>query len=208
MDDDEDEEQYTTNNDDSGSKKRKRNSNAKDKDSNSSRSKKSSRQPLAPIDYDDDSSNRKSSNSNSSTQRRARRWSKDEDEKLRKAVASIGAQNWKQIAEHLEGRTDVQCLHRWQKVLDPDLIKGPWSKEEDELVVQLVAQYGPKKWSKIASHLKGRIGKQCRERWHNHLNPAIRKDAWTPEEDNILLEEHARLGNKWAEIARKLPGAN
>ena len=41
----------------------------------------------------------------------------------------------------------------------------------------LVKDLGPKKWSIIASHLPGRIGKQCRERWHNHLNPDIRKDA-------------------------------
>ena len=70
----------------------------------------------------------------------------------------------------------MQCLHRWQKVLNPSLVKGPWTPEEDAKVVQLVNEYGPKKWSLIAAHLPGRIGKQCRERWHNHLNPHIRKD--------------------------------
>ena len=48
------------------------------------------------------------------------------------------SRNWKKIAECLEGRTDVQCLHRWQKVLNPDLVKGPWSIEEDALVLRLV----------------------------------------------------------------------
>jgi len=58
----------------------------------------------------------------------------------------------------------VQCLHRWQKVLNPDLIKGPWTQEEDDLLAKMVQQYGPKHWSLIASALPGRIGKQCRER--------------------------------------------
>lgn len=67
-------------------------------------------------------------------------------------------------------------------------------------------QYGPKKWSLIASHLKGRIGKQCRERWHNHLNPDVSKIAWTEEEDKLIYELHCKLGNKWADIAKMLPG--
>jgi len=135
-----------------------------------------------------------------------RKWSIEEDEILRNAVNQNRGRNWKKIAEQVKDRTDVQCLHRWQKVLNPNLIKGPWTKEEDELLIKLVREHGPKHWSKISSCLKGRIGKQCRERWHNHLNPEIRKDAWTEEEDRIILEAHAVLGNKWAEIAKRLPG--
>ena len=75
-----------------------------------------------------------------------------------------------------------KLYHHVLQVLDPELVKGTWTREEDELVVDLVARYGPKKWSLIASHLTGRIGKQCRERWHNHLNPHINKDAWSEAE--------------------------
>jgi hypothetical protein len=66
-------------------------------------------------------------------------------------------------------------------------LPGPWTKEEDEKVVDLVKKYGPKRWTLIAKHLKGRIGKQCRERWHNHLNPEIKKTAWTEEEVNSFF---------------------
>ena len=52
----------------------------------------------------------------------------------------------------------------------------------------------------------GRIGKQCRERWHNHLNPAIKKEDWDEFEEWILYLSHRALGNKWAEIAKFLEG--
>ncbi|XP_022897794.1 transcription factor MYB3R-2-like, partial [Olea europaea var. sylvestris] len=50
------------------------------------------------------------------------------------------------------------------------------------------------------------IGKQCRDRWNNHLNPEINKGAWTKEEDEVLISAHAVYGNKWAEMAKLLPG--
>ncbi|CAI8599832.1 unnamed protein product [Vicia faba] len=133
-------------------------------------------------------------------------WTAEEDEILRKAVERFKGKNWKKIAECFKDRTDVQCLHRWQKVLNPELIKGPWSKEEDETIVDLVNKYGPKKWSTIAQHLPGRIGKQCRERWHNHLNPSINKEAWTQEEELALIQAHQIYGNRWAELSKFLPG--
>ncbi|CAM6105246.1 unnamed protein product [Calypogeia fissa] len=133
-------------------------------------------------------------------------WTPEEDEILRQAVECFKGKNWKKIAESFTNRTDVQCLHRWQKVLNPDLVKGPWTKEEDDRIMELVGKYGAKKWSVIAQNLPGRIGKQCRERWHNHLNPNIKRDAWTEQEDLALIGAHQIYGNKWAEIAKFLPG--
>ena len=65
-------------------------------------------------------------------------WTQNEDLILTEAVQAHGGKNWKKIAESLPGRSDVQCLHRWQKVLNPELVKGPWTEEEDRLVVLLV----------------------------------------------------------------------
>uniref|UniRef100_A0ACD5U6B5 Uncharacterized protein n=3 Tax=Avena sativa TaxID=4498 RepID=A0ACD5U6B5_AVESA len=133
-------------------------------------------------------------------------WTLEEDDILRKAVEIHNGKNWKKIAECFPDRTDVQCLHRWQKVLNPELVKGPWSKEEDDIIIKMVKEYGPTKWSAIAQALPGRIGKQCRERWHNHLNPGINKDAWTQEEEIRLIQAHQIYGNKWAELSKFLPG--
>ena len=80
-----------------------------------------------------------------------------------------------------------------------------WTKEDDNKVIQLVGKYGTHKWSFIGS-LCGRNGKQCRERWHNQLDPSIKKVGWSPEEEKILKEQHALLGNKWAKISKFLPG--
>jgi len=78
--------------------------------------------------------------------------------------------------------------------------------QEDEILTNMVNLHGPKRWSLIADSLEGRVGKQCRERWHNHLNPDVRKDAWAPEEDELIFELVDKLGTKWASISKHLSG--
>jgi len=60
---------------------------------------------------------------------------------------------------------------------------GPWTEDEDKKVRELVHKFGPSKWTCIASFIPGRVGKQCRERWHNHLNPHIKKEKWSEEDE-------------------------
>ena len=90
--------------------------------------------------------------------------------------------------------------------------RAPWNKKEDEAIIELVTKYGTSNWTLIANEMallyksKHRNGKQCRERWHNHLDPNVNKDNWTEEEENILFNKHMEYGNKWSDISKYLPG--
>ena len=84
--------------------------------------------------------------------------------------------------------------------------KKTWTHEEDELLKALVNESGTKSWIKVGSKFPDRSGKQCRERWYNHLDPAVKKGDWTEEEDRILIELQASLGNQWAMMTKSLPG--
>ena len=88
-----------------------------------------------------------------------------------------------------------------------------WTPQEDLAIVTLVEELGDKKlWSVISKLMNERFGvtaksgKQCRERWYNHLSPGISKNAWTDSEEKLIFQAHAAYGNKWSEIAKKVPG--
>ncbi|CAG9326108.1 unnamed protein product [Blepharisma stoltei] len=90
--------------------------------------------------------------------------------------------------------------------------RNTWTKEADEAIVNLVNELGVKRWTKIARSLeenygiKGRTGKQCRERWFNHLDPNINSEKWTLEEEKVLFECQKKYGNCWTKMTEFLPG--
>ncbi|MED6218250.1 hypothetical protein PIB30_025175 [Stylosanthes scabra] len=85
-------------------------------------------------------------------------------------------------------------------------IKGPWSAEEDRILTRLVERYGARNWSLISRYIKGRSGKSCRLRWCNQLSPTVEHRPFSSHEDETIIAAHAQYGNRWATIARLLPG--
>ncbi|KAF2297768.1 hypothetical protein GH714_002660 [Hevea brasiliensis] len=127
-------------------------------------------------------------------------WTEEEDYILTESVRRFHGKKWRKIAECLPQRTVSQCFTRWNRVLNPAIVKGTWTKEEDDCIIESVRRYGPRKWSVMARSLPGRLGKQCRER------PGYKEIFRTEEEELTLTYYHEIYGNKWTEIARFLPG--
>ena len=86
------------------------------------------------------------------------------------------------------------------------IVKRSWTAAEDRSLLKLVNDHGPRSWSVIAEQLPGRVGKQCRERWHNHVCPSVNKEECTEDEDQLIMELVQKLGTKWSKIAQMLPG--
>lgn len=87
------------------------------------------------------------------------------------------------------------------------LKKGPWTSDEDAILMEYVSQHGEGNWNAVQKHSGlSRCGKSCRLRWTNHLRPDLKKGAFTPEEERLIIELHAKMGNKWARMAVELPG--
>ena len=124
-------------------------------------------------------------------------------------VKKYGSKQWILIAEHLKSRNNKQCRDRWHDHLNPEvpeLIKGPWTEEEDKKLLDLVEKYGSKRWTLIAEHLKSRNHKQCRKHWYDHLKPEVKKTPWTEEEESLIFNAYKQWPSKWVKIARLIPG--
>jgi hypothetical protein len=83
----------------------------------------------------------------------------------------------------------------------------PWTKEEDALLLHLVhTMQWPMKWTVVANSLPDRTGKQCRERYVNHLNPRLKNSDWTPVEDATIFHLYNTIGSHWAKMSKIIPG--
>ena len=132
------------------------------------------------------------------------KWTPEEDDLLTKLVEQN--EDWAQISTNFPDKSCKQVLAHWKKFANPSIVRGSWSFQEDQTIMDWVSRNGPTKWCSLAESLPGRIAKQCRERWCNHLNPEIKKEPFTQEEDTVILNSIRQFGKKWAEIAKLLPG--
>ncbi|MCD7451747.1 Myb-like DNA-binding domain protein [Datura stramonium] len=149
-----------------------------------------------------------------------REWTDEEDIRLCAAVETFGESNWQFVASVIEGRTGTQCSNRWIKSLHPALKRcGKWSADEDKRLKVAVMLFHPKSWrnisqsvpgrapiwKQVAQYVPGRTHVQCRERWVNSLDPSLKLDEWTKEEDLKLKSAIDEHGYSWSKVAACVP---
>ncbi|NWW06599.1 SNPC4 protein, partial [Oreocharis arfaki] len=136
-------------------------------------------------------------------------WTKDEDQMLLELVQEMRVGShipYKKIAYYMEGRDSAQLIYRWMKSVDPSLKKGPWTPEEDAMLMAAVKKYGEKDWYKIRTEVPGRSDAQCRDRYLKALHWDVKKGKWSLEEKEQLIELVQKHGlGHWSKIASELP---
>lgn len=133
-----------------------------------------------------------------------RAWTEEEDKLLTEAVQIHGERdNWKAIALSVPGRSNKACRKRWLHSLSPTVKKTAWTPDEDRLLLDLFQQLGSK-WSAIAREIPGRTDDACSKRYREALDPSLKKDEWTPEEDTKLIEVYTRIGGRWGQVGQEL----
>ncbi|KAN0030073.1 hypothetical protein ACTA71_008217 [Dictyostelium dimigraforme] len=128
----------------------------------------------------------------------------EEDQKLFQLVSIYGEKKWKRISAEIGGqKTSAQCTQHWKCVLSPDIRKGPWDEDEEELLLRLVNQHGSS-WKKIAKRICKRIDIQCRYQYLKSLQS--REIAWVPKEDEVLVKKVDEMGENlsWLEVSEYL----
>ncbi|KAJ9139682.1 hypothetical protein P3X46_030392 [Hevea brasiliensis] len=87
------------------------------------------------------------------------------------------------------------------------LRKGLWSPVEDDKLMNYMLNNGQGCWSDVARNAGlQRCGKSCRLRWINYLRPDLKRGAFSPQEEELIIYLHSILGNRWSQIAARLPG--
>ncbi|KAL5518582.1 hypothetical protein ACEPAH_265 [Sanghuangporus vaninii] len=138
-----------------------------------------------------------------------RPWTPYEDDLLKAAVAIYGdnTEKWKAIAFLVPGRTNKACRKRWLHSLSPSVKKSAWTSEEDQLLLSLFEKY-PNKWSRIAREIPGRTDDACSKRYREALDPNLKKDEWTEDEERHLLDALMRHGGptnpRWVLVGQEL----
>ena len=138
----------------------------------------------------------------------------EEDEDLRQTIWGFGNKfsfntvaAWNTVSCRMKTKLPLQCKTRWFEMQNMhNSTKSGWLPIDDFMLRSIVQSRGAGNWRLLACYVPGRTFKQCRERWHNHLDPDVNKSNWKPAESQIVLDMQRMYGNKWARIATFLPG--
>ncbi|KZV63133.1 hypothetical protein PENSPDRAFT_221890 [Peniophora sp. CONT] len=129
-----------------------------------------------------------------------RPWQPHEDALLLNAIHSTqGDIDWKIIAKSVPDRTNKACRKRWLHSLCPTVKKTAWTQAEDDTLLSLYNLHGPK-WALIARAIPGRTDDACSKRYREALDPSLKRDEWTAEEDARLIDLQISMRGKWGQI--------
>lgn len=134
----------------------------------------------------------------------ALKWSDGEYNHLVNLVRTHG-EDWNAIASKFPAKTAKQCMQKF-KNSQRSAKKGNWTNDEDEILLAWVGDNGATKWTECSKQIRGRCGKQCRERWVNILNPDVKKGNWTDEEQLLIFESLHKYFTSWSAMSKVLPG--
>eukprot|EP01133_Synstelium_polycarpum_P006681 gene6681-7767_t len=132
------------------------------------------------------------------------KWTKEENKRLFELVNQYGEKKWKRISAEMGGqKTGAQCAQHWKRVLSPDIRKGPWDEDEEELLLRLVNQHGSS-WKKIAKRICKRTDIQCRYQYLKALQS--REVVWIAKEDDAMMKKVQELdcNLSWLEVSEYL----
>ena len=132
-------------------------------------------------------------------------WSEEEDKKLLNLVNNKKRKNidWKKISSFFKNKKSLVCFKRY-KLINPIVKKGRWTREEDNLLLNLIKQYG-NSWAYLSRLMVNRTSKQIRNRYDENLNPLIRKNKFTDIEDRLIIKLNSLFGNNWSKYINYLP---
>lgn len=134
-------------------------------------------------------------------------WTKEEDKQLLELIKEHGGHKWQEVALQMKNRTPMQCLQRYQRSHNSNLLLWKWTPAEDKKLKDAVLRYGDRNWKQVAAVLERRTDQQCWHRWTKSVNKSIKSGRWSQEEDDRLRLAVKVYGAKhWSRIQRHVPG--